>query len=202
MKGAAAINNNKLDKRAAGVIKWLERFQHEYKSGAIESALMDAECARADLEALRQDVWSSVDVNNKKFKFNFKFAFGIALAALSMVLMTALPIAKDLNNLKIIELEVKEPENKINEINLKINNNIAENSVKLNNNNLNKNLNKNLKLKAKAVKPAKPEKSVKNIKADKAVKSGAKALPYDKMFSLLQTGARELRGSSSAIEIK
>ena len=193
-----AINNNKLDKRAAGVIKWLERFQHEYKSGAIESALMDAECARADLEALRQDVWSSIDVNNKKFKFNFKFAFGIALAALSMVLMTALPIAKDLNNLKIIELEVKEPENKINEINLKINNNIAENSVKLNNNNLNK----NLKLKAKAVKPAKPEKSVKNIKADKAVKSGAKALPYDKMFSLLQTGARELRGSSSAIEIK
>ena len=163
---------------------------------------MDAECARADLEALRQDVWSSVDVNNKKFKFNFKFAFGIALAALSMVLMTALPIAKDLNNLKIIELEVKEPENKISEINLKINNNIAENSVKLNNNNLNKNLNKNLKLKAKAVKPAKPEKIVKNIKADKAVKSGAKALPYDKMFSLLQTGARELRGGSSAIEIK
>ena len=163
---------------------------------------MDAECARADLEALRQDVWSSVDVNNKKFKIKFKFALGIALAALSMVLMTALPIAKDLNNLKIIELEVKEPENKISEINLKINNNIAENSVKLNNNNLNKNLNKNLKLKAKAVKPAKPEKIVKNIKADKAVKSGAKALPYDKMFSLLQTGARELRGSSSAIEIK
>ena len=173
---------------------------------------MDAECARADLEALRQDVWSSVDVNNKKFKFNFKFALGIALAALSMVLMTALPIAKDLNIINNVKVENKEPENKTSEINLKLNNNIAGNIVKLDNNNLiNKNLNKDLNknLKAKTVKAAKPEKNIKANakavkvdKADKAVKSGTKALPYDKMFSLLQTGSKALRGSSSAIEIK
>ena len=39
---------------------------------------MDAECARADLEALRQDVWSSVDAKvNRVNKFNFKTESGI-----------------------------------------------------------------------------------------------------------------------------
>ena len=45
-----------MDRRIAGIIRWLERFQSSYRSGAIESALMDAECARADLEDLRSDV--------------------------------------------------------------------------------------------------------------------------------------------------
>lgn len=49
-----------MDRRIAGIIRWLERFQSSYRSGAIESALMDAECARADLEDLRSDVWRSV----------------------------------------------------------------------------------------------------------------------------------------------
>ncbi|MBR0096585.1 MAG: hypothetical protein IJP88_05355 [Synergistaceae bacterium] len=59
-------------------------------------------------------------------------------------------------------------------------------------------INKNLaNKKVKAAKAYKPEK---NIKADKAEKN-LKVLPYDKMFSLLETGSRALRGSS-AIEIK
>ena len=47
------------DKRIDGIIRWLERLKKSYKSGAMESALMDAECARADLEMLRQEVWST-----------------------------------------------------------------------------------------------------------------------------------------------
>ena len=45
-----------MEKRVAGIVRWLERFQRSYKSGSMESALMDAECARADLETLRRDV--------------------------------------------------------------------------------------------------------------------------------------------------
>ena len=42
-----------VEKRVAGIIRWLERLKKSYSSGALESALMDAECARADLENLR-----------------------------------------------------------------------------------------------------------------------------------------------------
>ncbi|MBQ9581843.1 MAG: hypothetical protein IJR21_05680 [Synergistaceae bacterium] len=160
---------------------------------------MDAECARADLEALRQDVWSSVDAKvNRVNKFNFKI-FNIAIAALILILMTAAP-ARNLNNIKPEEIKIEskneielKAENK-NKINLNNNNKIEKNIVKLNNNNLNKNL---ANKKVKAAKAYKPEK---NIKADKAEKN-LKVLPYDKMFSLLETGSRALRGSS-AIEIK
>ena len=155
---------------------------------------MDAECARADLEALRQDVWSSVDAKvNRVNKFNFKI-FNIAIAALILILMTAAP-ARNLNNIKPEEIKIEskneielKAENK-NKINLNNNNKIEKNIVKLNNNNLNK--------KVKAVKAYKPEKNIKAVKAEKNLK----VLPYDKMFSLLETGSRALRGSS-AIEIK
>lgn len=160
---------------------------------------MDAECARADLEALRQDVWSSVDAKvNRVNKFNFKI-FNIAIAALILILMTAAP-ARNLNNIKPEEIKIEskneielKAENK-NKINLNNNNKIEKNIVKLNNNNLNKNL---ANKKVKAAKAYKPEKNIKAVKAEKNLK----VLPYDKMFSLLETGSRALRGSS-AIEIK
>ena len=48
----------KLEKRTDAVIRWLERMKIAYSSGAVESAYMDAECARADLEDLRSDVFA------------------------------------------------------------------------------------------------------------------------------------------------
>ena len=33
-----------IERRTAAVIRWLERFQNSYRAGALESALMDAEC--------------------------------------------------------------------------------------------------------------------------------------------------------------
>ncbi|MBQ3625381.1 MAG: hypothetical protein II948_01360, partial [Synergistaceae bacterium] len=88
---------------------------------------MDAECARADLEALRQDVWSSVDAKvNRVNKFNFKI-FNIAIAALILILMTAAP-ARNLNNIKPEEIKIESK----NEIELKAEN---KNKINLNNNN-------------------------------------------------------------------
>ncbi|MBQ4418154.1 MAG: hypothetical protein II870_00840 [Synergistaceae bacterium] len=164
---------------------------------------MDAECARADLEALRQDVWSSVDAKvNRVNKFNFKI-FNIAIAALILILMTAAP-ARNLNNIKPEEIKIEskneielKAENK-NKINLNNNNKIEKNIVKLNNNNLNKNL---ANKKVKAAKAYKPEKNIKAANIAVKAEKNLKVLPYDKMFSLLETGSRALRGSS-AIEIK
>ena len=53
-----------VEKRVAGIIRWLERLKKSYSSGALESALMDAECARADLENLRLAVWEKVKPEN------------------------------------------------------------------------------------------------------------------------------------------
>ena len=57
-----------LDKRVAGIIRWLERLKKSYSAGSMENALMDAECARADLENLRLDVWANLDPNLKPEK--------------------------------------------------------------------------------------------------------------------------------------
>jgi hypothetical protein len=50
-----------MEKRIAGIIRWLERCLKAYKTGALESALMDAECARADVELLRDEVWKKLE---------------------------------------------------------------------------------------------------------------------------------------------
>jgi hypothetical protein len=50
-----------MEKRIAGITRWLERCLKACKSDALESALMDAECARADIELLRDDVWKKLE---------------------------------------------------------------------------------------------------------------------------------------------
>jgi hypothetical protein len=50
-----------VEKRIAGIVRWLERCLKACKTGALESALMDAECARADIELLRGEVWKKLE---------------------------------------------------------------------------------------------------------------------------------------------
>ena len=50
----------KLERRIDAVIRWLERMKAEYRRGAVESAYLDAECARADLEYLRVNMFSGM----------------------------------------------------------------------------------------------------------------------------------------------
>ena len=87
-----------IDKRVAGIIRWLERLKQSYSSGALESALMDAECARADLENLRQDVWAKVnpeEIQETKIFSRLIHASKIAFLAMLVVLSAVFPIAKD-----------------------------------------------------------------------------------------------------------
>ena len=81
-----------MEKRVAGIVRWLERFQRAYRSGAIESALMDAECARADLETLRRDVWSALDPSCSPRRRRAPLGRAVA-SALLVVLATAVPVS-------------------------------------------------------------------------------------------------------------
>lgn len=82
-----------MEKRIAGIVRWLERFQHAYRSGAIESALMDAECARADLETLRRDVWSALGSSRAPRRRWGAIACRAVLLALFVILATAVPVS-------------------------------------------------------------------------------------------------------------
>ena len=87
-----------MEKRVAGIIRWLERCVKAYKDGAVESALMDAECARADMETLRGDLWKKLEGRRcvRRRLSSFKAAEAI-LGALGIMLITATPLALPLN---------------------------------------------------------------------------------------------------------
>lgn len=83
-----------MERRIACIVRWLERFLSEYRSGSLENALMDAECARADIEHLRRDLWAKLE--NKQLRrpgrrmfFPLKVAFSVVL----VLLATAAPLS-------------------------------------------------------------------------------------------------------------
>ncbi|MCR5346235.1 MAG: hypothetical protein K6E38_00485 [Fretibacterium sp.] len=83
-----------IERRVAAINRWLERFQRSYRSGAMESALMDAECARADLEDLRLDVWERVGRASIPRRLRVGAVCGLLLSTSLIVMATASPVAK------------------------------------------------------------------------------------------------------------
>ena len=91
-----------VEKRVAGIIRWLERLKKSYSSGALESALMDAECARADLENLRLAVWEKVKpekTSRPKITCKVTSILKPVVLAAVIILAAVAPISKDVNNL-------------------------------------------------------------------------------------------------------
>ena len=89
-----------VDKRVAGIIRWLERLRQSYSSGEIESALMEAECARADLEDLRLTVWGKVKPGNIRVRRIFPSVMAVvrpAVLAAVIVMMAVVPVARDVS---------------------------------------------------------------------------------------------------------
>ena len=193
-----------VDKRVAGIICWLERLKKSYSSGAMEVALMDAECARADLEILRADVWKQVKPKekNKIYPLALNFAKSFVLAVIIVMLMV-FPISREINlPLPVIEKKEKlvlaepiivireydqpapAPQNQNHEAK------ISKSSKRLN-------VSQPQKI-AKAEKSEKVEAVEKAVKVEKKVKT----VPYDEIFSLVQTGHQALKKDNSVIKIK
>ena len=188
------LTDNKIDKKVAGIIRWLERFKKSCSAGAIESALMDAECARADLENLRLDVWAvlepGVKPENKFFSRFLNFAKITSLAAV-IVMLTVFPISQEIKapviGHKKENLTLAEPIIIIREDNKK-------SEIKVKNENY-------------AVKPKKPTRTA-NVKKPQIIQAKTETKPepeqktvaYDKVFSLVRTGERALKNNSSIIK--
>ncbi|MDR1732740.1 MAG: hypothetical protein LBR61_11665 [Synergistaceae bacterium] len=85
-----------MERRIVGVMRWLERCLKACRAGSLENALMDMECARADLEHLRDEVWTALEGKNRgKGCGEFFARFGrVTLAALAIVLLTGTPLAQ------------------------------------------------------------------------------------------------------------
>ena len=193
-----------IDKRVAGIIRWLERLKQSYSSGALENALMDAECARADLENLRQDVWAKVNPEEIQETGTFSrlmYLSKIVFLAMLVVLSAVLPIAKDVQiQVPVIEydkaelvlaepiLVISENIETEKETLAKIDNVKPKKSVAIKSPSTKKNTAPSQKVTTNVVK-------VENTKSEKTV-------AYDKVFSLVQTGQRALKNNSSVIEIK
>lgn len=80
------------DKKILRAIKWLERCVSACRAGSSESALMDIECARVDLDRAREDIWQT---NGKKYAPKSSAWEGgkVAFAAALFLLFTAAPIS-------------------------------------------------------------------------------------------------------------
>ena len=172
--------------------------KQSYSSGAMETALMDAECARADLENLRQDVWAKVRPGSQQESTIFPRVMS-SLRTLSLavmiVLLAVVPLSRELpvpaiRNVRaepadtgpIIVIHEYEPP----------------------------------KQKAQAVSPSSPAQPRKQTAQKRSAPKRAQAaqtpsakpqpsagtVPYDKVYSLIQTGQRALKNNSSVIKIQ
>ena len=79
-----------IDKRADAVIRWLERMKRSYSSGRVESAYFDAECASADLENLRTNIFVGIAPKTRSCVPSF---VRVILLSLLMLVLTAMPLS-------------------------------------------------------------------------------------------------------------
>ena len=172
----------KLEKRADGVIRWLERMKSAYSSGAVESAYMDAECARADLEDLRSEFLRPKGSNNGA-GFLLTFSRAVFLAFM-IVMVMVMPLSPD-------NMMMTEPEPVIK---------TAPEAVIL----PQPQAKSEPQPKKSRAKTAALKRIVQPVKSASKPKVSAptKTVAYDKVYSLVQTGQRALKNDKSIIKVK
>lgn len=209
-----------VDKRADAVIRWLERMKKSYRSGAVESAYMDAECARADLEDLRSDVFAGMNPVRRSERLE-SISRGIRTVFLAavIVLTTVAPLWReadlpvsplskgDRNVARVLaspaQGDVSQRDDGVvgkhnsrgDEMPIVI---VRETEVP--------------PVPAHDTKPRKsrksqPQKPGKSSQPQQAAQSPtpkqpAKTVAYDKVYSLVQTGQRALKNDNSVIKLK
>lgn len=159
----------KLEKRADGVIRWLERMKSAYSSGAVESAYMDAECARADLEDLRSEF-----LRPKERVVILPAIARVIFLAMMIVMIGVMPLSR--------ESVVIEPEPE---------------AVMLSEPLVKPEPQPKKPRKPASKRPVQPA-PVKPASKPK-VSAPTKTVAYDKVYSLVQTGQRALRNDKSVI---
>ncbi|MCR4818487.1 MAG: hypothetical protein K5841_05980 [Fretibacterium sp.] len=188
-----------IERRTAAIIRWLERFQKSYRAGAMESALMDAECARADLEDLRLDVWQRIGRVSVPRRLRGGAVCGLLLSTLLIVMATASPIARREGftpsaaqaplSRPPVAAESKSPAHS--DLQLKAWTSVSPPAQKA---------------ARREARPQKKERPARKAAAEPAreavtARHPARVVPDGKLFSLVQTGARALKNEDPVIKI-
>ncbi|SMG29782.1 hypothetical protein [Dethiosulfovibrio salsuginis] len=83
-----------MESKIRKVQRWLERCVDACKSRSWENALADMECAAAELESARKELWSVVDGTRSQIKAKRRSrTLGASLTATVFVLLFAIPVA-------------------------------------------------------------------------------------------------------------
>ena len=189
-----------VEKRVSGIIRWLERLKKSYSSGAMESALMDAECAKADLENLRQVVWAEVSSDSRKVSSVLPCVINslrILSLAVLIVVLAVVPLSREIpvpveQNVEtvgkgpIIVIRDYEP---------------PKNTARAD-------LQETTQTQSRKQTPQKRNAIKRTHTAQNTPATAAKpqpstgTVPYDKVYSLIQTGQRALKNNSSVIKVQ
>jgi hypothetical protein len=194
-----------MEKRIAGIMRWLERCLKSCKAGALESALLDAECARADMDRLRNEIWSKLErrYGEKKTARRVAMSARVVLGAGIAVLAAATPVAL------VQEIAAQEEQRQQDSVILEW----VTPDERLLLTNLRKHLSENDVL-VSIPEPAKvPVKSLPEIPAVRAVNLPAeriepeeqkkeKDISYEQIISLVQVGEKAMKDEEPAIKIE
>lgn len=147
---------------------------------------MEAECARADLEDLRLDVWSKVKpVKRSCPKFITNISRVVSLAAI-IVILAVVPVARDMNT-----PVVEQDKSKIV---------MAEPVIIIREEKLEAPSSSTPPVSSKSRKSA-PVKRAQTVPTSHKAPV-IKTVPYDQVFSLMQTGQRALKNNNSVVKIQ
>jgi hypothetical protein len=99
-----------MERRIISIIRWLERCLAACRANRPETALVDAECARADMERLRDELWTNLKTQRVvKSRFHSVLLLASAVfGAVAFVLASATPLTLPM----VQERERKEPTRK------------------------------------------------------------------------------------------
>lgn len=204
---------DKTAKRVDSVIRWLERVKKSYSSGAKETALMDAECARADLEDLTLRMFGEFSVQGKLRGRNCFFV-ELAVAAravflsLIVVLMTVTPLSREALNVKryveaVEAVEAVKPEAEVEAeaeaVPVERKAAVIPVSPAESRPNLSQTTAQRVRKTASKPVPVQPKKTGITTDPPKQVR---KTVAYDRVFSLVETGQRALRENRTVIKRK
>jgi hypothetical protein len=170
------------------------------KAGALESALMDVECARADIERLRNEVWEKLEkrhLTKKRLRF-FETPLKAILGAFVVVLTAATPVALFQEGLprerqEPVTLEWVTPDEKTL---------LGHLRKHLSDSNPFASIQPQVQPRVQPQAPIVEREPKAVVHYDAPVRDSAADIPYDRIVSLVQAGEKAMKNDEPAIKIE
>ena len=179
---------NTVSRKADTVIRWLERMKSAYACGAVESAYLDAECARADLETLRTNIFAFLPAVKPRTQSKFPaFIRGIILS-FSVVMAMTTPLSRE----NFSRIPVYSQPSEILTVKEEVSSSFHPPKAITDKP---KRTQRTTSSKRAAKLPDKPKPEQKQVPSNKQP-------AYDKLHILLETGRRALKTNNTVIKIK